>query len=53
MLDPNNPFAAPQPHSIEGLETFDPFGGSTISTNAAFYIPGCDPGTTNINCFCA
>jgi hypothetical protein len=52
MLDPNNPFASPQPTGFEGLETFDPFGGTGISTSASFYAPGCGPGTTNENCYC-
>ena len=53
MLDPRNPFAAPHPTGFDGLETFDPYDPGGVSTNASFYIPGCDPGTSNTNCFCA
>ena len=54
MLSPHNPFA-PQPTGFEDLVTFDPYGPGGISTNAAFYIPGCgDPDPTiNTNCGCA
>lgn len=51
MLDPRNPFA-PQPTGFEDLVTFDPYGPGGIATSAAFYIPGCEPGGINTNCYC-
>lgn len=52
MLSSTNPFASAQPTGFGGLETFDPYGGTTIATDAAFYGGDpCGPGT-NLNCGC-